>query len=46
LIGSPGGDDEAFLDGADAYVTKPLDPRDLKEKVADVLFTVTRLASG
>jgi CheY-like chemotaxis protein len=46
LIGLPGGDDEAFLDGADAYVTKPLEPRDLKEKVVDVLFTVTRLASG
>jgi|SRR5262245_19529299 len=46
LIGLPGGADKALLDGADAYVTKPLEPRDLREKVADVLFTVARLASG
>jgi two-component system, chemotaxis family, chemotaxis protein CheY len=46
LIGLPGGADKALLDGADAYVTKPLEPRDLREKVADVLFTVAQLASG
>lgn len=46
LIGLFGGDDKALLDGADAYVTKPFEPRDLKEKVADVLSTVAQLASG
>jgi CheY-like chemotaxis protein len=46
LIGLPGEGDKALLDGADAYITKPLEPRDLREKVADVLFTVARLASG
>jgi CheY-like chemotaxis protein len=46
LIGLPGGDDKALLDGADAYVTKPFEPRDLKEKVADALSTVAQLASG
>jgi two-component system chemotaxis response regulator CheY len=46
LIGSYGGDNVASLDGADGYVTKPFEPRDLKEKVEDVLFTVTQLASG
>jgi two-component system chemotaxis response regulator CheY len=34
------------LDGADAYVTKPFEPRDLKETVADVLSTVAQLVSG
>jgi CheY-like chemotaxis protein len=46
LIGLPGEGDKALLDGADAYITKPIEPRDLREKVADVLFTVARLASG
>lgn len=46
LIGLFGGDDKALLDGADAYVTKPFEPRDLQEKVADVLSTVAQLASG
>jgi two-component system chemotaxis response regulator CheY len=46
LIGLFGGDDKALLDGADAYVTKPFEPRDLKEKVSDVLSTVSQLASG
>ena len=46
ITGLYGRDDEAWLDGADGYVRKPLEPRDLKEKVEDVLFTVARLASG
>jgi two-component system chemotaxis response regulator CheY len=46
LTGSHGWDDLASLDCADGYVTKPIEPRDLKEKVADVLATVAQLASG
>jgi two-component system, chemotaxis family, chemotaxis protein CheY len=46
LTGSHGWDDVASLDCADGYVTKPFEPRDLQEKVADVLATVTQLASG
>jgi CheY-like chemotaxis protein len=46
LIGLHGEDDKAWLDGADAYVTKPVEPRDLKEKVEDVLSRVAQLASG
>jgi two-component system, chemotaxis family, chemotaxis protein CheY len=39
-----GRDDEAWLDGADGYVTKPFEPRNLTEKVEDVLSTVSMLA--
>jgi len=37
---------DGALDGADAYITKPFEPRDLKETVADVLSTVAQLVSG
>jgi CheY-like chemotaxis protein len=46
LVGSLGGADQAWVDGADGYVTKPFEPRDLNEKVAEVLSTVAQLASG
>lgn len=46
LIGLFGEDDKGWLDGADAYITKPLEPQDLKEKVAEVFSTVSQLASG
>ena len=45
LIGSHG-QDEALLNGADGYVGKPFEPRDLKEEVEDVLSAVAQLASG
>jgi two-component system chemotaxis response regulator CheY len=32
-----GKDDAAWLDGADGYITKPFEPRDLTEKVEQVL---------
>ena len=46
LIGSLGEDDTGWLGGADAYITKPIEPRDLEEKVAEVFSTVAQLASG
>ena len=39
-----GKDDEAWLAGADGYLKKPFDPRDLAEKVEDVLSTANLLA--
>jgi two-component system chemotaxis response regulator CheY len=44
ITGLHGKDDEAWLGGADAYVTKPFEPRGLMEKVEDVLSTATLLA--
>jgi two-component system chemotaxis response regulator CheY len=46
LIGLLGEDDNGWVAGADAYLTKPFEPRDLKEKVTEVLSTVAQLASG
>jgi len=46
LIGLLGEHDKGWFDGADAHITKPFEPRDLKEKVAEVLSTVAQLASG
>jgi two-component system chemotaxis response regulator CheY len=46
LTGSHEWDDAVSLDGVDGYVTKPFEPRHLKEKVDDVLATVAQLASG
>ncbi len=45
LIGAHG-QDEALLNGADGYVGRPFEPRDLREKVEDVLSAVAQLASG
>ena len=45
ITGLHGKQDEAWLSGADGYVTKPFEPRDLVQKVEDVLSTIARLAS-
>ena len=45
ITGLHGKQDEAWLSGADGYVTKPFEARDLVQKVQDVLSTVARLAS-
>jgi two-component system chemotaxis response regulator CheY len=45
VTGLHGKQDEAWLSGADGYVTKPFEARDLVQKVQDVLSTVARLAS-
>jgi two-component system chemotaxis response regulator CheY len=45
ITGLHGKEDEAWLSGADGYVTKPFEPRDLLQKVEDVLSTVARLVS-
>jgi two-component system chemotaxis response regulator CheY len=39
-----GMDDEAWLCGADGYVTKPIEPRSLTAKVEDVLSPTALLA--
>ena len=44
ITGLHGKDDEAWLNGADGYVTKPFKPRGLTEKVEDVLSTAALLA--
>jgi two-component system, chemotaxis family, chemotaxis protein CheY len=43
ITGLHGKDDEAWLDGADGYVTKPFKPGGLTEKVEDVLSTARLL---
>jgi two-component system chemotaxis response regulator CheY len=45
ITGLHGKEDEAWLSGADGYVTKPFEPQNLVQKVEDVLSTVARLAS-
>ena len=46
VIGPPVGSDQEWLNWADGYVIKPFEPRDIEEKVAEVLSTVAQLASG
>ena len=46
ITGLHGKEDEAWLDGADGYLTKPFEPQELTQKVEDVLSAVALLASG
>jgi len=46
ITGLHGKEDEAWLDGADGYLTKPFEPQELTQKVEDVLSAVAVLASG
>jgi two-component system chemotaxis response regulator CheY len=39
-----GKDDEAWLDGADGYVTKPFESRELTDKIEEVLSDTVRAA--
>ena len=46
ITGLHGKEDEAWLDGADGYLTKPFEPQELTQTVEDVLSAVALLASG